>query len=253
MRADHTLQPIIESGYDDFDPAPYLDEFYRQVDRENRFILQHFHRVFSSLPPGQDLVDLGGGPTIYQDLSAARVARQIVFTDYLPANRRLVQQWVDGGDEAFDWTPFASEVARLEGGERTPAEVLETLRRRISGVHHCDLLADPPLGALRHSGFDAVISAFCIESITAAEQEFDHVIGRISALLRPGGHFVGVVVRDCEACRVGNRYYRTLPLDEMRLERAARRAGLRMIGLETMDTEPDHGYTGIIAFTARRG
>ena len=62
-----------------------------------------------------DLLDLGTGPSITSVISASKYCDTITVSDYSPGNRRYLQQWIDRDEDAFDWTPYISFVASLEG------------------------------------------------------------------------------------------------------------------------------------------
>ena len=81
--------------YTHFNPQEYLEEYYAQLSEENAFLLDFYHETYDRLPAGLSVLELGGGPTLYQLLSASRRAREIVFTDFLEVNRRVVERWLE--------------------------------------------------------------------------------------------------------------------------------------------------------------
>jgi len=81
----------IEYDKNNFAPRKYLQEYYTKLSPENKKILQWYHQTYLGLDNCKSLLELGGGPTIYQFISAAPKLESITFTDYLPGNLDLVK------------------------------------------------------------------------------------------------------------------------------------------------------------------
>jgi SAM-dependent methyltransferase len=242
--------PALEP-YSQFVPQEYLAEYYVQLSEENAFLLDFYHEIYRHMPVGLSVLELGGGPTIYQLLSASRCAREILFTDFLAANRREVERWLKGAAGAFDWSRYIQRVASLESD--VDAEALAArLRGCIRRVAPCDLTRENPLAPDVRTDFDIVSSAFCLEAVTQDPADFTMFLRRIHALLRPGGSLVAVLVRDSLAYKVGSHFFPACPLNEATLAAALRGNGYRRVRLQTLETSCLHGYTGIMAVVAER-
>ncbi len=240
----------IIDDYTGFEVNNYLSEFYSGDDPgdENRFLLEFYHRFFGGIVVASKILDLGGGPCLYQDISASRRASEIVFSEYLETNRRAIRAWLDRSQEAFDWKTYFREVARMENADA--ASVEERLRRAITRVIPCDLTKDDVLENSAGERFDIIISAFCIEGITGDFHAFCKFLPRIMSLLLPGGHFIGSVVRNCRSCKVCGIDFVVTPLDEASLEKSLGDAGFRCIRIETKLADATHGYDAIMVFEA---
>ena len=59
------------------------------------------------------LLELGGGPTLYQLFSLAEVVDEIHFTDYVDDNLHEVRKWLEKERGAFNWRPYAKAALML--------------------------------------------------------------------------------------------------------------------------------------------
>lgn len=247
------MRRVETEPYSRFDPREYLTEYYVGLSQENDFLLSFYHETYSSLPDGLEILEVGGGPTIYQLLSASRQARSIVFSDFLDTTLAEVREWLSEGPRAFDWTPYLARVAELEGsGDGGIPALAARLRSVVRRLVHCDLTADPPLAPDDTTEYDVVSSAFCLEGISQDRRLFSDFLKRVGTLLRPGGRLVATVVRESEAYKVGPRVFPACFLDEGALVRALERAGFCDVRIRSRATSEDHGYTGIMGTTAVR-
>ena len=81
--------PLSPSSLASFDPKAYLREYYSRLGEENKALL-HFHCkayacIFGEVDTAR-MLEFGGGPTIYQLISAAKYPVAIDFSDYLDVN-----------------------------------------------------------------------------------------------------------------------------------------------------------------------
>jgi len=245
------MRRVETEPYSRFDPREYLTEYYVGLSRENDFLLRFYHETYSALPSGLVLLEVGGGPTIYQLLSASRRAKEIVFADYLDSTLNEVREWLVDGPGAFDWTPYLARVAELEGnGAISPSTLAARVRSAVRRLVHCDLTVDPPLAPSDTAEYDVVSSAFCLEGISQDRRLFGDFLRRAGTLLRPEGMLVATVVRESEAYKVGSRVFPACFVDEGSLVRGLERAGFADVRTRSLATFEDHGYTGIMAVTA---
>src|SRR5689334_2040520 len=78
----HSTQST-QNDFASFSPAAYLQEYYDHIGPENDELLRFFAEAFKLVPPETVMLEFGGGPTIYQLISAAVKVSTIDFTDYL--------------------------------------------------------------------------------------------------------------------------------------------------------------------------
>src|SRR5262245_17716555 len=85
---------LTQDAFKPFDPKAYLREYYSCLGEENRallrFLNQAYIRIFSEIDTAR-VLEFGGGPTIYQLISAAQHAVSIDFSDYLDDNLHEVR------------------------------------------------------------------------------------------------------------------------------------------------------------------
>ena len=80
------------------------------------------------------VLHFGGGPAIYDLISAAPYAEEIIFAEYSQENRKEVAAWRERSPDAYDWSPyFRFVLQRLEGKGSEEALVREAeLRKKIT-------------------------------------------------------------------------------------------------------------------------
>ncbi|CAJ0940354.1 unnamed protein product [Ranitomeya imitator] len=64
---------------------------------------------------GKTLIDIGHGPTIYQDLSACESFDEIIGADYTDRNREYYERSLRNEAGTFDWTNVIQNVCAMEG------------------------------------------------------------------------------------------------------------------------------------------
>ena len=239
--------------YERFSPPEYFAEYYCDLSDENKFLLQFYHAAYSKIGNRCRMLEIGGGPTIYQLISASAHVRTIVFSEYLEVNRREVQKWLRDDPEAFCWDEYFRFAAQLEGakGVTTGIECTKArLRSCISDVVHCDLHHENPLAPVRYDPFDIVSSSFCIEGIRNDEEAFRTYLRNAASQVKNGGHLILAIVRDCNRYRVGKYYFPSFPVNERSMLALLRENGFASVETVTHNSPGQQGYSGIIGITA---
>ena len=108
--------------------------------RETMF--KGLHELYSGGASGLRILEIGCGPVIAWQISAAPFASEIVMADLVQSCRDAVQLWLDKSPKAHDWTPFFRYVVQtLEGkGEEEIAKREEQLRNAVKAVIYCNAL-----------------------------------------------------------------------------------------------------------------
>ncbi|XP_042238664.1 nicotinamide N-methyltransferase-like [Homarus americanus] len=107
--------------------------------------------------------------------------------EILPKNREELQAWMEGGEEALDWTPFFTYLASLMP-PRNGEEVAERLRDVFQLVLPCDLTQREPLSPIRQK-YDVIMTTLCVEFTSWSTEDYQELVGRVVTLLKPGGVF----------------------------------------------------------------
>ena len=197
---------------DKFSPLSYLSTYSDIVGR--RHMLNCYHKAFSSLPRDITILDYGAGPSITGAISAAAKASSIVLSDYSPANRQCVRDWLENKPGAFDWDPhFSYVVKELEGG--SDEDILkrkQDIRRLVNETAHCDLTQDPPIDEKYNKLYDVVILSFVLESVATSYKDYLSMMHRITKLINPGGTLLLYGVENCNSYAVGDFIFKNSPV-----------------------------------------
>ena len=91
------------------------------------FFLKELRSFYSTLIKEEDrnwnILELGCGPIIVYQISATKIASEIVLAEYASNNRQAVQQWLNKDPSCIDWTfAFNFVVKELEGGSEADVD-----------------------------------------------------------------------------------------------------------------------------------
>lgn len=172
------------------DPKVYISEtFFDKPDfrKMRKYILKSYHTFFTGLDTTSDLtiLDIGSGPTIAFQISAAQHNPEITLSDFSESFRSVAQKWVDGDPTAQDWTTYFEYVVMELEGERE-----SQLHKAIKAVVACDITKDPPLPSEFMQQYDIVTSTLCLEAACQSRDAYHAAITRIYNLVKPGGRIV---------------------------------------------------------------
>ncbi len=238
------------ASYRIFNPRDYLAEYYQSMGNENLFLLDFYHKAYASLPAVDSMLEVGGGPTIYQLLSAAQSKCSITFCDYLEANLKEVERWMSGHPDAFCWDHYIERAASLHG---LPAgTVASNVKSAIRHLHFCNMIEDQPFPQAKDARFDLISSAFCLESITHEQEVFRAFFPKLKKRFAPGGgHLVLAMIKGCECYKSGRLFFPATRIDEGEMRSILRGEDFEILDLQIFDTEEKHGYDGIMGIIAK--
>jgi hypothetical protein len=249
------------NAFDRFDPAAYLDHYYSTVGDENHSLLTFFADAYGQLDTQADLLELGGGPTVYQLISAAPRVAAIDFADYIPGNLDQVRVWADGAPTAFDWSPFIRRALEIEGVESDEPAVrarAEVLRSKLRRLMHCDAFDRDPCGRASRASHGVVSVNFVPEAMTGSIAIWRRIMRNILSLLEPGGTLIMSVTTEADHWRCGELVLPAVHIGVAQLESELATLGLGVesmtaIEAEVVDTsDPDYcGYKGMAFVRAR--
>lgn len=249
-----------------FNHNDYLKEYYFKVGNsgdENFELLAFFKKAYGSLPKVGKMVEVGGGPTVYQLISAAPKVREIHFTDYLLQNLDCILSWKNQTSTSFDWKPFIKVALTLETGQKPDNKIVETreklLKGKITQLRQCDIFQKNPLGVKFRGYYDLVSTNFCPESVTSNKQIWANLVDNISTLLKPHGVLIMTALKDAGAYRVGKLRFPAVTILEDDIEKKLKSLGFKDISINTIraeiiqeDAKEFKGYKGIIFVKAIR-
>ena len=108
-----------------FDPWAYLAFQYGEVDAFYRHSFKRIHDFYKSCgspSTGLKVLEFGAGPVIAYVVSALLYASEIVLSEYMETNRKVLQMWLDRDPDAPNWSPFFEYIVQeLEGKSKEEA------------------------------------------------------------------------------------------------------------------------------------
>ena len=250
--ADSAIDP-----YSSFDPRAYISEYYSSLGEENAFLLSFYHDVFNKLPNGLRMLELGGGPTVYQLFSASRKTTEIIFTDFLPSNLKEVSSWLKNEPGAFSWEQFSRTVAELEYSnasdliEKT-SQVESRTRKAVKQLLSCDALSEKVIPVNESSQFDIVSSGFCLECISNKEEEFIKALTNVAKRVASHGYLILTLLKNSRRYKVAGKNFPAFPIDSAYIKKLLPKLGFRLQEVRESLAEQDQGYEGLIALVAQR-
>ena len=182
--------------HQEFEPGFFLFSNFNEISPvHSQVALDGLHALYSSKYQERTdlkILEIGCGPAIAFQISAAPHASKIVMAELVERNRDAIRVWLDKKPGAHDWAPhFRYVVQTLEGeGEQEVAEREEQLRRAITSIVPCDATKDPPVPPGYDGPYDVVIETSMLHIISTNEDDLLAALIRISKLLKPGGTFV---------------------------------------------------------------
>lgn len=246
----------VDRNFSRFSSRQYLSEYYTEVGKENRKILNFLHRVYAKIFKSlnrAEVLEFGGGPTIYQLISLAQYSVTIHFTDFLPSNLHQIRLWLENHPQKFDWTGFFKYALPLEKHHSSVDSRQNQLRHKIAALFHCNAKTRYPLGKSRHRQYDIVSTHFVTESITFYRSSWRNSFSRIVSLVKPGGYLVGSAICGASHYQVGSLRFPAVPITPENILDFLKDNSYLLVDKDWVDAEhPDQGYQGLFMFTARR-
>lgn len=242
-------------------PTEYLHEYLiRRVEPDEqaaiRFQVAFLRRAGRVFPRA---LDYGCGPTVMRALAAAPYVGSLDMADRLESNLRHVRRWLARDPDADDWSPFTEYVLRCEGdaapSRRAVREREQRTRRVLSKLLPTDARRRDPLGPARVASYDLLVSSFCLDCLSPSRAVWRRCMRNVFGLLRPGGSFVLLALRDCERYRVGERWFPAANVSRFDVESALLAFGAAPAELEIEECElpghADQGYQGLLMACGR--
>ena len=244
---------------DDWSPETYLADYYTEVQPDEVVTMRFLVEAAALVGDVPSLLEFGCGPTVHHLLPFAMRAAEIHVVDFLDRNLDAVRRWVDGRDDAWDWTPFTRFTLCHELG-RQPAdwEVREreaAARERVRSFGLADARRPQPLAAGSRR-YPAVVCCFCPDSITADLEEWRRCTEHVASLVAPGGWFVLTALGGADSYRVGARRFPSPDVSADDVADVLRSAGFSRLGTTITSAAAtdadDHGFERVILAVSRK-
>lgn len=262
---------------------------------ENASILFHLSNIASMVAEawvGRNIsvLDVGGGPTMYQHIPVSLIADAIIHAEPLKENRAEVLQYLRREPGAYDWSAYFRAVKRYVGqNKRFPvpsqklAEISSALPRstdlsfeeawRIlvidligTRVVPCDAFS-PDLeygggndvqralsdaGAIE--GASLVESNFLLESSTDSIEEWQAGLGTLMQKVAPGGFLSMMAIRNARWYLSGIEKVPAVAVDEVFLQKEFERRSFSLSQVRVLkgSDQKTFGYDGMVFILARK-
>lgn len=260
-----------------FKAKEYLKEYFAKCDistvqkyvlqklvaTENVRIMMHLAEVgvpeIKSIFEGRFtvLLELGGGPTLYQLFNVAEVVSEVHFTDYVEDNLREIRRWLKKERGAFNWLLYAKVALMLKKdspnvSEREVKKLENLLRRKITKVSKCDVFKEN-LG-IRRKSYDIISTHFVAEGATSLKSAWRRAIKNICTKISPRGLLIMSVILGARGSyRVLKKRFPVVELYENDLYRELKKNGFWKVKISPMITEnPRSDYKGFMFVTAEK-
>jgi hypothetical protein len=243
----------VVDDYGLFRPLDYLNEYHLEWDAEDEFSARFIHAAFESIAPQDSMIDVGGGPTLYQLISARNKVKKITCAEYLESNRREVQKWLRNEADAFNWDQYFKHYLALERDAHATSidEMKDCLRSKLGEFIPCDLNQQEPIPGPRRV-FDVVSSHFCVEAICKDDDDLVSKLGKLAALARTGGYLIMSGLKEAHCYQVGDFNFYAYPMDQERFLEVLRQSGCNILAVECGPAEPDRNYGGTFSLFAQK-
>ena len=190
------------------------------------------------------MLEFGAGPVIAYVISASLYASEIVLSEYLETNRKVLQMWLDRDPNAPNWSPFFEYVVQeLEGkSKEEAAKREEELRQVVKAVIPCDIHKDPPVEPAYCGPYDVVFAGYCLESACNSLEELSGAVSKLAKLLKPEGKLVIITVDgpgDTFFYMVGEKKFTNLSISEETLTTILQQNGFHDITFQCQPCTPE--------------
>ncbi len=247
-----------------------------------RVVIEHLLEEF---PLGDaEILDIGGGPTIYQHMGLCLIANHITHSEFLEKNRNEVLLWLHEEERAHEWDTYFHLVQKLFCVGEIPrilerqirvedpriaahaklvqelltSEDIHNFKHQVrmclgSDVVHGDMFLRD-LGLSDHKQYDLVTSNFVAESAATNVEQWKTAMHNIIAHVRPGGYFVQTAIHNAHWYQVGKERLPAVAVDREMIIALCEKEGCRVIyekALTGSDVDTV-GYDGMVFILAQK-
>ena len=210
------------------------------------------------LSPVTVALEYGCGPTVHHAVALVPKAQQIYLADYLPDNLEEVRRWLEGGEDAYDWSLFTRHILQLEGKAVPSVGDVEAREReargRITRLFRSDAGDDDPLGPEMRAHFPLVTSHYCAEGATNSKETWGLYMRNIAGLVSPGGTLIVSACGAADYYAVGERLFPCAGVNACDVLSCLQENGFADLDLRVRQV-PDHsaqGYSSVILACATK-
>lgn len=230
------------------------------------------------------ILDVGGGPTIYQHIAVSLLADSIIHSDYLDKNRLEVVRWLNNENDCYNWDnyfkfnnyilkndkAFVSQLIQNTQSENEKIkskseEILQiinnelvdriksNLRNAIKDVIHGNVFV-PELEIDDDNDYDLVSSNFSIESATSSHEYWEKGMNNVLRKIKLGGFLSLAAIRHADWYQVGNERMPAININENHIIKFLGKSGLKIRDFMLLrgSKKDEVGYDGLIFVLAQK-
>ena len=235
--------------YQDFDAKAYLvDRYPVTMFEEDQTRLMTpwnilcYHRFYQTFQREWDnsnaiLLELGGGPCIYDFISAAPYVAEIYHSDYIKNCCDEVLLWRNRDSNAYDWSPYFRYVVNILEGKSDPNAVAERemkLRCTLRNSFTCNIKQSPIVpGFLKCPNI--ICANFCLETSLSSKDRYNAALKEIFEMLEPKGFFVMLFSLGCTWYTFNGTKFSCIYLNTRDVEDALKKVGFVVRFMESRE------------------
>ncbi|XP_068102595.1 indolethylamine N-methyltransferase-like [Hyperolius riggenbachi] len=215
-----------------FDSRGYAETFFSEKpdmefgDDSLKFPMMNFHYVFSSgFVKGDVLIDLSFGSLIHHLYSSCDVFKDIIILKLNERCNMETSRWKNSYTGALEWKHASSHVAKLEGKSDQVHDKDEQLKTAISHIISCDFDNENITYPVVLPLADCISSLWILDSICKDQDDYMSHLGKMSKLLRPGGHLILLGVLKSSYIMIGGVKFNCFYYDESFVKNALNKLG----------------------------
>lgn len=242
----------IDYNWNNFSPTDYLNEYYKKLSVENKKILEWYKKTYSQLKPKKNLLEIGGGATIYQLISASMKIDSITFTDYLPNNLAEIKKWKNG--KGFNWNKFIKYVLDLEKKSNSNSNINIRKKKIAEKINSISVLNASIQNNEYQNKFDIVQSNFAVESSTNDISELKRMLYNMRSYLKKDGILLMTALGGALTYKCGEHYFPAIYLDEDLINKYFKESKLKIIEIDKImaDNSNESKYHEIFLIKATK-
>jgi len=231
----------------------YLQEYYSNLSKENKQILDWYHKVYKNIQGKKKLFEFGGAPTIFQFISAVDNVDEIVVGSHLREIKDEFSHWINNKDEY--WNDYVEYVLNKENSQAATTkqieEKLSQIKAKIGSLININLFE---IDNNLVDKFDIVQSDFSPECATDDISEYKRMIKYIYSYLKKDGVLLMTALSGAIAYKVKDKYYPTIYLDGKLIREYLEDAGFEINEISKIRAEDadDSKYNGILLIQATK-
>lgn len=203
------------------------------------------------------VLELGGGPTLYQLMNIIDEVKEIHFTDYVDDNLNEIRAWKNNETSAFNWKNFLKAALMIKHdtihvSDKEIESLEKELRHKITKIEHCDIFKKD-LGVAEKS-FDVINTHFVAESATSSKEQWQAALENIYHKLNTSGLLFMSALRGAKSSyKVLEKSFPAVELYEQDIETGLQTAGFHVIRISSIHTEDkSNNYEGFMFVVAQK-